>query len=52
MKEYAIWYNHCVVGYCKMNKMTADKLNGLCETTLFFGFDKKTNPERYKKGGE
>ena len=47
LKKYAIWRNHEVIGYCEINKATADKANKANNAYFYFGFDKVTNPEKY-----
>ena len=47
MKEYAIWKDHKVIGYVYLTKDQANVLNSTKGIDLYFGFDKKTSPERY-----
>ena len=47
LKKYAIWRNHEVIGYCEIDKATADKANKASNAYFYFGFDKVTNPEKY-----
>ena len=47
LKKYAIWRNHEVIGYCEIDKATADKANRANNAYFYFGFDKVTNPEKY-----
>lgn len=47
LKEYAIWRNHKVIGYCELDEKTAQKANKANNCTFYFEFDKTTNPERY-----
>lgn len=47
MKKFAIWREGKVIGYCEMKKATADKLNKI-QFGVYFGFDNKTNPEKYE----
>lgn len=44
LKQYAIWSNHRVVGYISLTEETANELN---KNGCYFGFDKKTAPEKY-----
>ena len=45
LKKYAIWRNHEVIGYCEIDKATADKANRASNAYFYFGFDKVTSPE-------
>ena len=47
LKKYAIWRNHEVIGYCEIDKATADKANKANNAYFYLGFDKVTNPEKY-----
>ena len=47
LKKYAIWRNHEVIGYCELDKSTADKANKASNAYFYLGFDKATNPEKY-----
>ena len=47
LKKYAIWRNHKVIGYCEIDKATADKANKANNAYFYLGFDKVTNPEKY-----
>lgn len=47
LKKYAIWRNHEVIGYCEIDKATADKANRASNAYFYFGFDKVTSPEKY-----
>lgn len=49
MQEYAIWQDHEVIGYVKLSEDTAKTLNRV-QNECYFGFDEKTNPEKYKEG--
>ena len=48
MKEYAIWKNHKVIRHVYLTKEQAHTLNGIKDIGLYFGFDEKTNPEKYR----
>ena len=48
MKTYAIWKNHAVIGYIDLTEQQADTLNRT-QNDMYFGFDKVTNPEKYKE---
>lgn len=47
LKKYAIWRNHEVIGYCEIDKATADKANRASNAYFYFGFDKVISPEKY-----
>lgn len=47
MKKYAIWKNKRVIGYVELTESQAEILNNTSDIGVYFGFDKKTNPERY-----
>nr|DAS60346.1 MAG TPA: hypothetical protein [Caudoviricetes sp.] len=49
LKKYAIWRNHKVIGYCELDEKTAQKANKANNSVFWFGFDKTTNPEKYKE---
>ena len=49
LKKYAIWRNHKVIGYCDLDEKTAKKANKANNSVFWFGFDKTTNPEKYKE---
>lgn len=49
LKKYAIWRNHEVIGYCDLDEKTAQKANKANNSVFWFGFDKTTNPEKYKE---
>ena len=49
LKKYAIWRNHKVIGYCDLDEKTAQKANKANNSVFWFGFDKTTNPEKYKE---
>lgn len=36
-----------VIGYCEIDKATADKANRASNAYFYFGFDKVTSPEKY-----
>ena len=46
-KMYAIWRDRKVIGYVRLTDEQAVALNTIPEIGLYFGFDKKTNPEKY-----
>lgn len=48
LKTFAIWENHQVIGYCDITQEVADKANEASNAKFYFGFDKVTNPEKYK----
>jgi len=47
MKTYAIWHAHNVVGYINLTPEQAEQLNSIPSIGVYFGYDEKTNPERY-----
>ena len=47
MKTYAIWKDKEVVDYIKLTEEQAMQLNGIKGIWVYFGFDSKTNPEKY-----
>lgn len=47
MKTYAIWKKGTVVGYIELTEQQANILNNISNSSLYFGFDKVTNPEKY-----
>lgn len=46
-KNYAIWNNHNIIGYCTLNKEAAEKANRASNAIFYFGIDKETNPGKY-----
>ncbi|EQB4341420.1 hypothetical protein ACYJ2U_001804 [Clostridium botulinum] len=48
MKTYAIWKNKEVVGYIELTELQVKTLNSISNSSLYFGFDKVINPEKYK----
>lgn len=48
MKTYAIWKDKKVIGYIDLTEEQATTLNSNTEIGLYFGFDKVTNPEKYR----
>lgn len=47
MKTYAIWKDREVVDYIKLTEEQAAQLNSIKGIGIYFGFDPKTNPEKY-----
>ena len=47
MKTYAIWKDKEVVDSIKLTEEQVMQLNGIKEIGVYFGFDSKTNPEKY-----
>lgn len=47
MKTYAIWKGKEVVDYIKLTEEQVMQLNGIKGIGVYFGFDSKTNPEKY-----
>lgn len=48
MKTFAIWKDRKVIGYIDLTEKQANILNNNRNMGLYFGFDKVTNPEKYK----
>jgi hypothetical protein len=48
MKTFAIWKDKMVIGYINLTEKQANILNDNKDIGLYFGFDKVTNPEKYK----
>lgn len=49
VSDNAIWRNYKVIGYCELDEKTAQKANKANNSVFWFGFDKTTNPEKYKE---
>ena len=47
MKTYAIWKDKKVIGYIELTEQQKELLNGVQGIGVYFGFDNKTNPEKY-----
>lgn len=47
MKTYAIWKDKKVIGYIELTEQQKELLNGIQGIGVYFGFDAKTNPEKY-----
>lgn len=48
VKEYAVWQDGVVIAYVKMTVEEAEKKNSEPNAKVYYGFDKFTDPDKYK----